>query len=268
MKGKRRMRLRKPGKKGKKQTFKPKPTPPPEDTLAALPLVGGGLPGPMAVKQADAGWKSILHDEHRRTFVAHRSGAFPSGLTSKWWDDLKAKIAWRRPVTEDLALPRSAAWLTADGCTCRYEYSGLEFDPLPMSPWFREITDKVCETCGLLERPNSCNANYYESGAQSVGWHSDDEPLFQALQQDVLIVSLSLGATRTFELASKDKPTEVIQLALQDGDLCTMEGLCQKHYRHRVARERSVLEPRINLTWRWLLQHQDRCPQSKCAAQE
>lgn len=205
-------------------------------------------------------WKSVLHDEHRRTFVAHRKDAFPASLLRSWWDLLSANIRWRRPTSDDVALPRSAAWLTNEGCTCKYEYSGLQFDPLPMFPWFLEITETVCRTCGLKERPNSCNANYYENGMQSVGWHSDDEPLFDALHRDVLIVSLSLGATRTFELASKDKPTEILKLPLEDGDLCTMEGLCQKHYRHRVPRQRLVERPRINLTWRWVLRHEDSCP--------
>lgn len=132
-----------------------------------------------------------------------------------------------------------------------------------MEPWFREITETVYLTCGIKDRPNSCNANYYDGGCQSVGWHADDEALFDAMKRDVLIVSLSLGATRCFELHAKDKPAELIKLPLEDGDLCTMEGLCQKHYRHRVPRQKSVRGPRINLTWRWVLKHEEGCPVCK-----
>jgi len=268
LRGRRHFRLRKRAtkstsprrrKKTRRRIFKPKPTPPPEPTLAACPLSSGGVTGPLAVTQSKAGWKSVLHDEHRRTFVAHRKGAFPATLLRSWWEALDTQIKWRRPTTDDLILPRSAAWLTLEGCTCQYEYSGLLFEPLQMPPWFLDITETVCRTCGLGDRPNSCNANYYDNGSQSVGWHSDDEPLFDALNRDVLIVSLSLGATRTFELASTDKPTEVIKLPLEDGDLCTMEGLCQKHYRHRVPRQKSVQGARINLTWRWVLRHDEGC---------
>jgi len=263
-----RLKLRKRLLKTKKKTrkrrvFKPKPTPPPEPTLAESPLAGGGIPGPLAVAQSDAGWVSVLHDEHRRTFVSHRKGAFATSQLREWWSALESQIQWRRPTSDHLVLPRSAAWLTLEGCTCRYEYAGLEFDPLPMSRWFLDIMEIVCRTCGLADRPNSCNANFYDNGSQSVGWHSDDEPLFDAVNRDVLIVSLSLGATRTFELASKDKPTDIIKLPLEDGDLCTMEGLCQKHYRHRVPRQKSVDGPRINLTWRWVLRHSDSCPWQK-----
>lgn len=170
---------------------------------------------------------------------------------------------WRRPTSETRGvLPRSAAWLTMAGCLCPYHYGGLKFAPLPMNQWFIDITDRVCQTCGLTERPNSCNANYYDNGTQMVGWHSDNEPLFNALHQDVLIVSLSLGASRTFEFRSKDDPELTYQISLEDGDLCTMEGFCQKHYLHRVPRELSVQAPRINLTWRWILKHDAICPMS------
>eukprot|EP00404_Azadinium_spinosum_P042456 CAMPEP_0180826560 /NCGR_PEP_ID=MMETSP1038_2-20121128/73611_1 /TAXON_ID=632150 /ORGANISM="Azadinium spinosum, Strain 3D9" /LENGTH=60 /DNA_ID=CAMNT_0022869181 /DNA_START=45 /DNA_END=224 /DNA_ORIENTATION=- len=39
-----------------------------------------------------------------------------------------------------------------------------------------------------------------------------------------------------------------------------MEGLTQKHYMHRVPRERFVAQPRINLTWRYIVEHCRGCP--------
>ena len=35
-----------------------------------------------------------------------------------------------------------------------------------------------------------------------------------------------------------------------------MEGMFQKHFRHRVPKDPSVLEPRINFTWRWIKKHE------------
>ena len=72
-------------------------------------------------------------------------------------------------------------------------------------------------------------------------------------------MDLAVGAKRTFELHPKDNPFINTKLELEDGDLCTMEGLCQKHYRHRVPRQKGVEGPRINLTWRWILRHQQLC---------
>jgi len=97
--------------------------------------------------------------------------------------------------------------------------------------------------CGIHERdwPDSCNLNYYEDGGASVGWHADDEILFQGKFQDIRIVSLSFGQTRTFELRRnwpEADESEVDRIALNTGDLMTMEGMTQKHFQHRVPKER------------------------------
>merc|ERR1719401_395698 len=100
-------------------------------------------------------WHSVLHDEHRRTFVSHKKGAFPEQLLKDWWHVLATKIAWRRPSPgPDIVLPRSAAWLTQEACRCKYEYSGLKFDSSPIEPWFWDITEQVCRACGIKDRPN------------------------------------------------------------------------------------------------------------------
>eukprot|EP00931_Biecheleriopsis_adriatica_P025489 TRINITY_DN15630_c0_g1_i2.p1 TRINITY_DN15630_c0_g1~~TRINITY_DN15630_c0_g1_i2.p1 ORF type:complete len:126 (+),score=26.61 TRINITY_DN15630_c0_g1_i2:104-481(+) len=118
--------------------------------------------------------------------------------------------------------------------------------------------------CGLSENdmPDSCNLNLYEDGTKLVGWHADDEELFQGKQRDCRIISLSLGAPRKFELELNwpegDEQLGVHQI-LGDGDLCTMEGMTQKHYMHRVPEEDKAVGPRINLTWRWIAKHQPAC---------
>eukprot|EP00913_Durusdinium_trenchii_P003210 g2968.t1 len=232
-------RRRKRRRKRKPRPLRKKPLPPAEATLEEVPLDGGGISGPLVLR---IGWSCVLHDVHRRSFVSIRKKAFNSDVLARWRQRLMAKLVWCKPerppkegksqeVLEDPLLPRSAAWLTLPSCRCEYEYAGLRFPPVNMPAWFLEITDEVSRACGLKERPNSCNANLYQTGADNVSWHCDDEPLFDATGRDALI----------------------------DGDLCTMEGLCQKHYRHRVPPEEDVVEPRINLTWRWIVQHDDVC---------
>lgn len=232
--------------------------PEPEPTLASKPLRGGGVPGPLA-DSGGAGWELELDDEHRRSFVSLRREAFSERTLRQWWSALYSKIDWECPMVGKRRMPRSAAWLTSAQCKCTYRYGSAAFTSLGMEPWFQEITDLVCEVCGIQQDPNSCNANLYEDGAQAVGWHADDEPLFEATERDALIVSLSLGATRAFELRPNDAPGEVTRLSLHHGDLCTMEGLTQKHYRHRVPRGPAT-KPRINLTWRWVVAHDRGCP--------
>ncbi|CAK9000046.1 unnamed protein product [Durusdinium trenchii] len=123
----------------------------------------------------------------------------------------------------------------------------------------------IMPICGFRDPhcwPNSCNLNLYEDGGMSVGWHSDDESLFQGKLVDIRILSLSLGARRKFELranwpeeAESTQPKSVMLSAAlriwRDGDMMTMEGMTQKHFQHRVPKEGHVDGPRINLTWRW-----------------
>merc|ERR1712107_378973 len=127
-----------------------------------------------------------------------------------------------------------------------------------------EIMQTTMSFCGIRGRenwPNSCNLNLYEDGGMSVGWHADDEPIFQGKFRDIRVLSLSLGAKRSFEVRANwpvvgENP--VYELTLDDGDLCTMEGMTQKHFQHRIPKE-ACQGPRINLTWRWIVKHTPKC---------
>ena len=112
----------------------------------------------------------------------------------------------------------------------------------------------------------SCNLNRYETGGSSVAWHADDEDIFNGKDQDVRILSLPLGQQRKFDSrrrskASRHKATTCMELG--DGDLCTMEGMCQAYYQHRIPPEGTIWRPRINLTWRWMVKHHPSCTAGK-----
>merc|ERR1719263_1583149 len=101
-----------------------------------------------------------------------------------------------------------------------------------------EICMPLCGLRGRSRWPNCCNLNLYEDGGQSVGWHADDEELFQGKSNDCPIISFSLGEARTFELQLKEGGADAgaaseHRVRLGSGDLMTMEGLTQKHYQHR-----------------------------------
>jgi alkylated DNA repair dioxygenase AlkB len=133
-------------------------------------------------------------------------------------------------------------------------------------PWMMEIMQVYMPFCGLkdiTQWPDSCNVNLYEDGDHSVGWHADDEVLFQGKDNDIRILSLSLGAVRRFDLIknwAQEGEQPGVEVTLYPGSLCTMEGMVQKHYRHRICRSPAVQEPRINLTWRWIRRHSTSCP--------
>eukprot|EP00747_Dinoflagellata_sp_TGD_P049604 gnl/TRDRNA2_/TRDRNA2_146278_c0_seq1.p1 gnl/TRDRNA2_/TRDRNA2_146278_c0~~gnl/TRDRNA2_/TRDRNA2_146278_c0_seq1.p1 ORF type:complete len:164 (+),score=20.38 gnl/TRDRNA2_/TRDRNA2_146278_c0_seq1:57-548(+) len=156
--------------------------------------------------------------------------------------------------------------MVAEHCTCPYRYGGLEVAPQVFPPWMYVLMKAFMPFCGLADprdQPTCCNLNLYEGGSNSVGWHADDEQLFQGKFRDCRIISLSLGARRSFEVRLNwpepgEKPLH--QLMLGDGDLCTMEGMLQKHCQHRAPPEGHVTGERINITWRWVVKHTPRCP--------
>merc|ERR1719195_594032 len=138
-----------------------------------------------------------------------------------------------------------------------------------MPPWLVSIQASVWKVLfqgredyvpgqGLVDA-NSCVANFYEDGSNSVDWHADNEPVFEGLIHDCCIISLSLGATREFTMRQRRNKRVQRVLELGDGDIMTMEGLFQKHWQHRVpaARPGASVGPRFNLTWRTITAHRE-----------
>ncbi|WP_163122240.1 alpha-ketoglutarate-dependent dioxygenase AlkB family protein [Acinetobacter portensis] len=98
---------------------------------------------------------------------------------------------------------------------------------------------------------NSCLANLYENGTQGVGWHSDnEEALSPKTGEETVIASLSFGATRKFSFKHKLKNHKV-DLMLQSGQLIVMRGTTQRDWKHTLMKSTQILEPRINLTFRY-----------------
>ena len=87
----------------------------------------------------------------------------------------------------------------------------------------------------------------YENGTQAIGWHADREEIGRTTP----IASISLGATRTFMLKSKNgSKNDKAEFHLEDGSLTIMENVCQHEYLHSVPKETTVTKGRINLTFR------------------
>jgi len=211
-------------------------------------------------------WTSLLNDDSRRSYAGFMPSPLDEAEKTHFFDTIRDDTDWQQPEGRLGPIPRKTAWMVAKGCECFYSYGGIQVEPKEYPPWMTSLMSKVMPLCGLKEEkdwPTSCNINLYEDGGMSVGWHSDDEALFQGKFRDIYIVSLSLGVTRKFELRLNwpdpgEKP--VRRVFLSSGDIMTMEGMVQKHFMHRVPREENIEGPRINLTWRWILKHRPRCP--------
>ena len=93
--------------------------------------------------------------------------------------------------------------------------------------------------------------NRYRDGNDSVAWHND-----RAVDGNFrrTIASLTLGATRAFDVRPKAAIARVTSIDVDHGDLIVMRGDTQINYDHRVRKDPRIANERINLTFR---QHAD-----------
>jgi alkylated DNA repair dioxygenase AlkB len=141
--------------------------------------------------------------------------------------------------------PRLSVWHGDDGVS--YTYSGVPRDPEPWTPLLADLRGRCSTTAGAAF--NGMLANLYRDGGDSMGWHSDDEPV---LGPEPVIASVSLGAERRFDLRHRDSG-ERVSVLLPHGSLLVMSGMSQARWQHRIARSARVSSARINLTFRRLL---------------
>jgi alkylated DNA repair dioxygenase AlkB len=139
--------------------------------------------------------------------------------------------------------PRLTAWYGE----ASYTYSGLTLQPLPLTPLLAALRAAVEQATG--HRYNSVLLNYYRDGQDSMGMHSDDEP---ELGPAPVIASLSFGAARGFVLRHKQSRRS-LKIDLGDGSLLLMAGSLQKHWLHGVNKTSKATNPRVNLTFRYIV---------------
>lgn len=117
-------------------------------------------------------------------------------------------------------------------------------------PWPRELAalrDRLAAQTGVVF--NSCLANLYRDGSDSMGYHSDDEP---ELGSRPVIASVSLGQRRPFVLRHRGT-RQRWTWRLGEGDLLLMSEESQSDYAHALPKTSAQIGPRMNLTFRQLL---------------
>jgi len=162
---------------------------------------------------------------------------------------LRQAVAWRQEKIKmfgkEIAQPRLTAWYADAGKT--YTYSGLTWEPLPWLPELTQLREEVQQTTGAPF--NSVLLNLYRHGQDSMGWHADDEP---ELGQNPLIASISLGEERAFSFRHRHQKNLQQKLLLPSGSLLLMAGETQHHWQHQLAKTTRLLQPRLNLTFRFI----------------
>jgi alkylated DNA repair dioxygenase AlkB len=162
---------------------------------------------------------------------------------------LRDSVAWQagtvRIAGRSYPMPRLQAWYGDPGA--KYRYSGMWLQPLPWLPMIDELRPALGDVAGA--NFNSVLVNLYRDGRDSVSWHSDNE---KRLGPEPVIASLSLGATRRFDLAHRSEKRLKASIELDNGSLLIMKGATQRCWKHQVPKQPRVGDARINLTFRFV----------------
>lgn len=181
-----------------------------------------------------------------RGLLEWKGRLYPPARSRTLFEELRSTVPWTDGTYvaggRVFSMPRLQAWYAEPGIA--YRYGENLHETAPWTPLLRAIRADVERSLGV--RFNALLINLYRDGADSVGWHADDEP---DLGDAPIIGSLSLGAQRQF-LFRHRKTGAIEGLLLGDGELLRMNPAFQAEWEHSVPSDPKVREARINLTFR------------------
>lgn len=177
--------------------------------------------------------------------------ALPQELKLQTYNYLKTKVPWRRiryyssKRQGKVDNPR-ATWVCGFHEPYLYEIKGIEVNPFPQElhsliRWMQDFT-KAEYNFMLFSK--------YETGKDSITWHSDDEKFITKNAPISSLTILDEGADpRTFylkNLYTKQKHA----WDLNSGDIFKMDDICQKTYSHAILKQPKRKGVRFSITFR------------------
>lgn len=169
---------------------------------------------------------------------------------NEFFDYLFENVEWRNDEAviygKHIVTKRKVAWYGDKDY--EYSYSNTTKRALPWTPELLALKALAEDKTG--ETYNSCLLNLYHNGQEGMAWHSDAE---KDLKRNGAIASLSFGAERKFSFKHKHTK-ETISVLLEHGSLLVMKGTTQTHWLHRLPPTTTVQKPRVNLTFRTIVE--------------
>lgn len=182
--------------------------------------------------------------------VQYYGVALSTAQAGKYFECLLNTLDWKHDEAiiygKHITTARKVAW--HGDSPFAYTYSKTTKVAQPWTPELQELKALVEQQTG--EQFNACLLNLYHDGSEGMSWHSDAEA---QLKRNGAIASLSLGAERKFALKHKRSQYST-SLVLQHGSLLVMKGETQNHWLHRLPPTKTVHSPRINLTFRMMVE--------------
>ncbi|MGH8594245.1 MAG: alpha-ketoglutarate-dependent dioxygenase AlkB family protein [Gammaproteobacteria bacterium] len=190
--------------------------------------------------------KGILPYDGRAALIDDTGADFDwQEITRRLTETMPWRIETARIFGREMPVPRMTAWFgEAD-----YTYSSVRHRAAPFPAIVQRLRERAEALSGASY--NAVLLNLYRHGGDSVGWHSDNEA---GLGDCPTIASLSLGGTRRFQFRHR-RTKETITLDLKEGHWLIMAGETQRFWLHQVPKTATIVERRINLTFRRMIQH-------------
>ena len=194
-----------------------------------------------------------LHVQVHRGYQAHRS--------QYWWDTIVSNARWFRVKYKSGRFGKQCetpCWTTFYGGRTEYQ----PYEPVP--DWLQPLVDEVSRDLNMPMPFNAMLLRLYFDGNDEIAWHTDGRTF---LGNAPTIASLSFGANATFEMRRMhnvwppldgsagdcvDRTTLQRNFVVGDGDMLVMMGATQKHWHHRVPKEKGRM-PRLNINFRMIL---------------
>jgi len=174
-------------------------------------------------------------------------GLFAADEAQRLLDVLLEAVPWERHTFSifgrTVDMPRRIQMFGPHG----YDYSGVRHPPRPLLPALEEVRARVEAAVGAPF--NSVLANLYRDGADSMGWHTDDDYPHGG---QPMIASVSLGATRRFRFRHRVDKARTCTIELEPGSLLVFDGEARADWQHALPRTARPVGPRINLTYRFM----------------
>ena len=124
-----------------------------------------------------------------------------------------------------------------------YEYSQMTYEATEIPACLRPLQSQLIEHLAIPF--NNCLLNLYESGENTMGFHSDET---SGLVPGTGVSIVSLGCQRTITFRSIDRRTRV-DYSLPPGSMLYMNAGVQDDWQHAIRRQ-PLAKSRISLTWR------------------
>lgn len=181
--------------------------------------------------------------------VDYRPGVFSLEESEELMDKLINEVKWEQKSQlmygKEVTTPRLTAWFGDP--TVDYSLSEKNLKPAIWTPELLLIRERIEPLSG--DKFDSVLLNYYRDGNDSVSWHTDNDGV---PGKNWVVASVSFGQQRHFDFRRRDDHAIKYSVLLESGSYLLMKGGFQEEWQHRVPKEKGIMRPRINLTFRKL----------------